>query len=80
MVIDLPKSCAVIYKPTGQYMAYDEETNSLYVSRYDEYHIFPAKLRARSAISVTIEMEKLRGKTRPQDDYEIIETQEKLWT
>lgn len=69
---DPPKECVVMYKPNGQYMDYDEETNSLYFDK--GYHVFPAKHRARSAISVTIEMRKAEGELRPQDDYEIIET------
>lgn len=54
-------------------MAYDPETNSLYVRPDGEYHVFPSKLRARSATSVTIEMLKGEGVARPQDDFEILE-------
>lgn len=71
---DLPKECVVMYKPTGQYMAYDPKGNYVYRSGNGKHHVFPAKHRARSAISVTIEMRKAEGELRPQDDYEIIET------
>lgn len=70
--IDLPKECIVIYKPTGQYMGYNKEGNYVYPVNYD-YHIFPAKHRARSAVNTAIEMRKAEGVERPQDDYEIIE-------
>lgn len=71
---DLPKECVVMYKPTGELMAYDPKGNYVYRSGNGKYHVFPAKHRARSALSVTIEMEKSKENPRPQDDYEIIET------
>lgn len=68
----LPIECAVMFKPSGQLLDYDKEGNFVFPNG-DKYHVFPAKMRARSAVNTAIEMRKAEGVERPQDDYEIIE-------
>lgn len=72
---ELSKECIVVYKPTGQYMAYDEATNTVFPNPQGIYHIFPSKLRAKSAIHVTAELDRQEGADEPWEDYEIIERQ-----